>query len=655
MNDSFLRRYADTLIAMALFAAVLTIYLRTLCPSLYWGDCGELATVAATLGIPHPTGYPLYCMLGKAWTLLLPIGTIVWRMNVFSAVFGALASVCLYGAARAMGLPRSLSATASGLLAFSFTFWQQSLVTETYTLAGFWTCGLLFLAARWRARGCEDRDLRLLAVGYGFALTCHQTNTLFLPGFLAFIFWSAPRLRRLGDHQVRLEWAKTLGLGLLPLLAYLYLPLRARMHPVYNWGDIETPFAFFYHVTGRTYADAMFHTTLHDIRAQLKIYALDLLSEFSWPVVLIAAFGLVRLWREKTERPLAFLLTWIFAADIFFVVNYGIYNGYIYYIPSYIVLSLWAAWGAGGLWQALEPRLESAKRPAFAAFASLAALSLVPMQIQAHRSVDLSGNWTCEDYGRNLLASVPPHGILIESADDTAASSILYLQTVDHVRPDVVFIRRSALGALYDPAYKEWVNFWYMDSVKRTYPRIKTLYGAQGLSIPEALSQDPMRRMVRDAVAHGTPVCVLAPGGTPKWFCLTPKFIGDDNKLTTFGAYLSKHYDMATVGLISRVYPKGQRPTETELHAETERVWQSYSLRGVFDGRLQEDRYLTLLALDYAGAALTRAQLADKQGDYQLAEQSYTDVLSLCTSDDAVQGLQRIHQAHPPKVMADRL
>ena len=296
MNHSFLRRHADHLIALALFVTALAVYLRTLCPSLYWGDCGELATVAATLGIPHPTGYPLYCLLGKLWTLALPFGTIVWRMNVLSAVFGALAVTCLFGAARAMGLPRPLALMSGGLLAFSFTFWQQSLITETYSLAAFWTCGLLFLAARWRARGCRGRDLRLLAVGYGFALTCHQTNTLFLPGFVTFLLWSAPGLRRLREREVRTEWAKALGLGLLPLLIYLYLPIRARMHPVYNWGDPETPFAFFYHVTGRTYAGAMFHETLRNIEGQLGVYAADLRMEFSWPVVIVAAFGAIRLW-----------------------------------------------------------------------------------------------------------------------------------------------------------------------------------------------------------------------------------------------------------------------------------------------------------------------------------------------------------------------
>ena len=516
MNHPFLRRHCDNLLALALFAVVLAVDLRTLCPTLYWGDCGEMATVVATLGIPHPTGYPLYCLLGKLWTLIFPVGSIVWRLNVLSAVLGAGASACLYGAARATGLPKPLAWMTGGLLAFSFTFWQQSLITETYTLAAFWTCLLLFLTMRWRAQGCRTGGLRLTALAYGFALTCHQTNTLFLPGFLLFIFWSAPRLLGLRDRMVRAEWLRTLGIGALPLLTYLYLPLRARAHPAYNWGDPETPFAFYYHVTGRVYADAMFHESLREMWGRLWAYGSDLRLEFSWPIVGLAFLGLLRLWRRREERPLAALLCWVFAADIGFVLNYGIYNGYIYCIPSYIVLSLWAGQGMMALWETLEPRLEPVKRPAFAAFAALMALSLVPLQALAHRQrVDLSGNWTCEDYGRNLLASVPPHGILVDSADDTAVASMTYLQMVEGVRPDVTVVRRSVLGAIYDTNYHEWANFWYLDMLKRSYPRIRELYPAQGITIPQAIQQDPMRHLLRDAVDHHTPVCALSPGGGP--------------------------------------------------------------------------------------------------------------------------------------------
>ncbi len=635
---------SDKILAGLLGAFAFSVYLRTLCPTLYWGDCGELATVAATLGIPHPTGYPLYCLLGKAWTLVFPFGSVVWRLNVLSAIFGSFAVMCLYGFARAISLPRPLALTAAGLLAFCSTFWQQCLLTETYTLAAFFTCLNLFLAARWKGRGCRPGDLAALAVAYGFTLTSHQTNTLFLPGFLGFIFWTDPALLRLREASVRKTWAKTLGLAALPLLVYAYLPIRARMHPAYNWGDPETLFAFWYHVTGRTFSAGMFTDPLSKVGQNLLRWATNLPKEFSWPLTALCVFGLGCFWRQRTERPLAFLLTWIVLADIVFAVNYSIYNAYIYFIPCYAVMSACAGRGLLSLWQALEPHLASEKRPAYAAFGAACALALVPTQIVGHQTVSLHGNWTCYDYSRNILASVPAHGLLIENGDDTAGFGVTYLQMVEHRRPDVVLIRRAMLRSLYDPRYEKFVNAWYLHDLKRRYPRMTALYPPYGVDAMQTLTEDPLRRVIRDAVAHGTPVCALNPAGGHMWFKMAP-FTDDDGKSISFDAYLEQHYQTAEIGLVMQVSSKTQpQPSPETLYAETERMWNSYTLRGVFDGDLQKDGYLAPLALNYGNASLVRAQIAYKASEYPIAAEAYSHVLSLFECDEATQGLAQCRQ-----------
>src|SRR4051812_34333959 len=97
---------------------VLLIYGVTLCPSVGGGDSGELATVAYTLGIAHPPGYPLYTLFGKLFTTL-PFGTVAWRVNLFSAVCGALASVSLARAVGAWTQSSRAGLLAGGLFAFS--------------------------------------------------------------------------------------------------------------------------------------------------------------------------------------------------------------------------------------------------------------------------------------------------------------------------------------------------------------------------------------------------------------------------------------------------------------------------------------------------------------------------------------------------------
>ncbi|HID51919.1 MAG TPA: DUF2723 domain-containing protein, partial [Anaerolineae bacterium] len=73
----------------------LAVYWLTLAPDLtaaHWGgDGGELITAAVTLGVPHPPGYPTYVLLGKLFGFL-PVGSVAYRFNLFSAVAVALAA-----------------------------------------------------------------------------------------------------------------------------------------------------------------------------------------------------------------------------------------------------------------------------------------------------------------------------------------------------------------------------------------------------------------------------------------------------------------------------------------------------------------------------------------------------------------------------------
>ena len=86
---------ADWAIAGAILALWLAIYIRTLAPSLLLGDSAEFQTLSATLGMTHPTGYPVYLLAGKLFTLL-PVGAIPARVSLLSAVCGALALGLLY-------------------------------------------------------------------------------------------------------------------------------------------------------------------------------------------------------------------------------------------------------------------------------------------------------------------------------------------------------------------------------------------------------------------------------------------------------------------------------------------------------------------------------------------------------------------------------
>ncbi|MFN8455816.1 MAG: DUF2723 domain-containing protein [Anaerolineae bacterium] len=85
------------LITGTVFTAALILYLNTLAPSVVtlFDDSLEFQLVTYQLGIAHPTGYPLYTLLGKLFTFL-PIGNVAYRVNLMSAFFGAATVGLLY-------------------------------------------------------------------------------------------------------------------------------------------------------------------------------------------------------------------------------------------------------------------------------------------------------------------------------------------------------------------------------------------------------------------------------------------------------------------------------------------------------------------------------------------------------------------------------
>ena len=70
---------------LSLIAAV--VYLLTLAPSVVEIDSGELAAVQYNLGVAHPTGYPLFSLLGWLWSHI-PLGmSKIYQLNLLALLY----------------------------------------------------------------------------------------------------------------------------------------------------------------------------------------------------------------------------------------------------------------------------------------------------------------------------------------------------------------------------------------------------------------------------------------------------------------------------------------------------------------------------------------------------------------------------------------
>src|SRR5882762_5025968 len=88
---------SNPMIALILFLSGFVLYLSSLSGSVpAYRDSGDMINAVYTYGIAHPPGYPMYILIGKIFTTLLPWGNAAYRVNAFSAFCTAFSMVLVY-------------------------------------------------------------------------------------------------------------------------------------------------------------------------------------------------------------------------------------------------------------------------------------------------------------------------------------------------------------------------------------------------------------------------------------------------------------------------------------------------------------------------------------------------------------------------------
>ncbi|MCA1563679.1 MAG: DUF2723 domain-containing protein, partial [Acidobacteria bacterium] len=143
----------DSAIAIAIAAVALGLYVATLQPD-FGGpeDTPKFQFIGHVLGTPHPPGYPLYVLLSHLF-VKLPLGTIAYRANLFSAVMAAIACALAYLIGRQIGSARLPALCAALALAAGASFWRNAVFAEVYSLAAVMVALTTTLLLSWGGRG----------------------------------------------------------------------------------------------------------------------------------------------------------------------------------------------------------------------------------------------------------------------------------------------------------------------------------------------------------------------------------------------------------------------------------------------------------------------------------------------------------------------
>lgn len=367
------RRLVDVGVGAGLGAAALTLYTATLLPGVgYSGDTAKWQFIGRVGGTPHATGYPLFLAVDKAWVSAFPFGSLAWRVNVLSALFGAAAIAVLYLLLRQLGARWSVAAATAATFGVTPTFWSQAVVAEVYTLHMLMLGSLTLCLARWRAGGSVwwlRAGVAVLALSFGN----HLGTALAVPGVLWVVL--SDRHRSLTVRNAL--WAAgclAVAVGQYGYLLWMGHVGRYAENHVRSWGDVWTM------VTGSDFRDSMFIFGPGALVGE----RLPMLARLAWREVAVlavpAGFGVWRTLRGGGwRRHVAVHLLLLAAGATTYALQFGVEDVFVFFLPLWLVVAVFLGLGIEALATALAPRLRSSTRPGAARLAAAALLVALPV------------------------------------------------------------------------------------------------------------------------------------------------------------------------------------------------------------------------------------------------------------------------------------
>ncbi len=436
------------------FAVPFFVYLATLTPSVTFGDSGEFLTQIATLGIPHPPGFPLYLLLARAFSLV-PLGDFAMSVNLFSAFSGALTG--LFVAASLWMLTRRwwIALFFPWLLVFFPLFWEQATMAEVYATNALFVSATLCSFLIWHETS-KRRWLLVSALLFGLSISVHTMSALLGPGYLLALI-AAPHFPR---RSVR-HWLEIAGMVVVGLLPYLYFPLRTQAHPPLQWQPVASAGDLFQYVTRQDYLPAVtadhpiFLERLRDGAQFLGLYLLEA-TDVLGPLLLTAALiGCVALYRRRRAYGMLLGIGTAFSVVSVIVLGANVFSSswaeqyQVVFLHMLIPMVLLAGYGLHAVldWMSHRVRPFPLHMPALILGVGIILLGVQHHGQQIAQQADRSGTLILERSMEQALEQMPPDGLLIfgnvGDLRDSLIFTLAYLQYVRNIRPDVLVINGS--------------------------------------------------------------------------------------------------------------------------------------------------------------------------------------------------------------------
>lgn len=286
--------FLSGLVSVSVAALYLSIASSRLTNANFGSDGGDFLAAILTRGIPHPTGYPTYVLLGILFQYL-PISTPVFRGVLESLIPAALAAGMLTGWVGFVSGSKSASFLGAAIIAGSAwgiapLVFSQAVIVEVHGLQSLITVLVLWWITLNLQVDPGAHKKWVLGLSFLVGLGCgnHLTIALLLPvGVLALIYSA----HRTGSWKLALM---QFALVLAGLLVYLYLPIRAHAYPAINWGNPQTWSGFLWEVTGNPYRGLLFGAQSPVLWERIRSIAHLLLDQYGALGLVAGAIGVVQ-------------------------------------------------------------------------------------------------------------------------------------------------------------------------------------------------------------------------------------------------------------------------------------------------------------------------------------------------------------------------
>ena len=235
-----------------IFAIAAVVYLSTMEATGSFWDCGEFASSAYKLQIPHPPGAPLFIMLGRIF--MIPFSNpnnAILGLNSMSALMSAFTILFLFWSithfARKIYEKNNINpltnnqiftimaAGAVGALAYTFSdsFWYSAVESEVYASSSFFTAIVFWLALKWEhavtiekldgIKGnftAADRWLILIFYMIGLAVGVHLLPILVIPAIVMLYYFKRYTVTRWGTVWAFVAACVITGIVQVPMIQW---------------------------------------------------------------------------------------------------------------------------------------------------------------------------------------------------------------------------------------------------------------------------------------------------------------------------------------------------------------------------------------------------------------------------------------------------